>query len=129
MKMEYSTYQLLQKYDYQITNSVLRLGNNYRPLRGEIEIPVVQSIYHQLTKVCSINLGNQTIKSEVEINNNIDKIRKLNTKIRLDHVYREYKKTIQENNHKLQRYITYLFLNKIHYHTTHLHNIRSNSLT
>lgn len=90
---------LLQKYDYQITNSVLSLGKNCT-LQPEIEIPArshhIQSIYldNQLTNVCFINPGNQTIKSKVEIENNIDKIRELNSKMRLDHIRETIRKII-----------------------------------
>ena len=66
---------------------------------------------------------NQIIKSEVEIKNNIDKLREINLKIRLDYVDGKRRETIRKI---IMCYKDILAFEEIHYRTTHSHNTRLN---
>ena len=63
---------------------------------------------------------NQIIKSEVEIKNNIDKLREINLKIRLDYVDGKRRETIRKI---IMCYKDILAFEEIHYRTTHSHKI------
>ena len=66
---------------------------------------------------------NQIIKSEAEIKNNIDKLRELNLKIRLDYVDGKRREMIRKI---IMCYKDILAFEEIHYRTTHPHNTRLN---